>query len=90
MGRAKKEHAKSDLWIQGSIKHPGALHKSLHVPMDQKIPEKKLQKATHSKNIKLKKRAVEAETLRHLDHKKGGCMKVLPKKMSFRGASRSR
>jgi hypothetical protein len=51
-------------WIQGAIKHPGALHKELKVPMDKKIPEKKLEKAEHSDNPKLAKRARLAKTLR--------------------------
>ena len=29
-------------WIKGAIKHPGALHKSLHVPKGQKIPLAKI------------------------------------------------
>ena len=53
-------------WIQGAIKHKGALHKSLGVPEGKKIPEKKLKKAEHSKNPTLRKRAVLAETLKHL------------------------
>jgi hypothetical protein len=43
------------------IKHPGKLHKDLDVPMGKKIPEKKLDKALHSKNVTLKKEAVFAE-----------------------------
>jgi len=38
----------------------------LHVKEGEKIPEKKLEKAMHSKNPILKKRAVLAETLRGL------------------------
>lgn len=53
-------------WIQGAIKHKGALHKSLGVPEGKKIPEKKLKKAEHSKSPTLRKRAVLAETLKHL------------------------
>lgn len=53
-------------WIQGAIKHPGALHRELDVPEDKKIPEKKLKKAEHSKNPTLRKRAVLADTLRKL------------------------
>lgn len=46
--------------------HPkkGALHRQLGVPMGKKIPAKKLEKATHSTNPLLKKRAVLAETYR--------------------------
>lgn len=29
-------------WIKGAIKHPGALHRELHVPEGQKIPAAKL------------------------------------------------
>lgn len=53
-------------WIAGAIKKPGALHKELGVKPGEKIPAKKLEKAEHSKNPKLKKRAVLAETLKHL------------------------
>jgi len=51
-------------WIAGAIKNPGSLHKSLKVPMGKKIPEKKLEKAEHSKNPSLRKKAVLAETLK--------------------------
>ncbi len=51
-------------WIQKSIKHPEALHKSLKVPEGKTIPESKLKKAEHSKNPTLRKRANLAETLR--------------------------
>lgn len=60
MSRAKK------MFIQGAIKHPGALHKELHVPQEKKIPVAKLNKAAHSKNPTLRKRAVLAKTLRKL------------------------
>ena len=53
-------------WIQKAIKHQGALRKALHVKKDEKIPEKKLKKATHSKNPLLAKRARLAETLKKL------------------------
>ncbi len=56
--------AKPKKWIAGAIKHPGALHKELHVPDGKKIPKSKLDKAEHSKNPTLKKRAVLAETLK--------------------------
>lgn len=52
-------------WIQKAIKHKGALHKELHVPMGKKIPAKKLAKATHAKGT-LGKRARLAETLSKL------------------------
>lgn len=51
-------------WIKGAIQKPGSLHKALKVPLDKKIPEKKLEKAEHSKNPSLRKKAVLAETLK--------------------------
>lgn len=62
----------SGKWIQSAIKHPGALHKELGVPEGKKIPEKKLEKATHSDNPKLAKRAHLAETLGRMHRKDGG------------------
>jgi hypothetical protein len=50
-------------WIQKAIKHPGALHKQLGVPEGKKIPTNKLDKAAHSSNPKLAKRARLARTL---------------------------
>jgi len=58
MSRAKKN------WIQGAIKKPGALHRALHVPTGQKIPESKLEKAEHSKSPLMRKRAHSARTLK--------------------------
>jgi len=56
----------AEKWIQKSIKHPGALHKSLHVKPGEKIPESKLKKAEHSKNPTTAKRARLAETLKKM------------------------
>lgn len=53
-------------WIAGAIKHPGALHREMGVAEGKKIPKEKLEKATHSKNPTLRKRAVLAETLEHM------------------------
>lgn len=63
MGRAKK------LWIQGAIKHPGALRKSLHVKAGHKIPEAKLGKALHSKNPLMRERANLDRTLSKMRHR---------------------
>lgn len=60
---------KDGLWISQMGMKKGALHKSLGVPAGKKIPEKKIKKAEHSKNPKLRKRAVLAETLAHLRNK---------------------
>lgn len=51
-------------FIQGAIKRPGALHRALQVPPNEKIPEKKIEKATHSSNDRLRREAVLAETLK--------------------------
>lgn len=53
-------------WIQGAIKKPGALRKALGVKKGEDIPESKLKKAEKSKNPKLRKRAVLAETLKKM------------------------
>lgn len=55
-------------WIQGAIKRPGALHKDLHVAQGKKIPEKKIEKAEHSSNPDVRRRAQMAETLKGLRH----------------------
>ncbi len=53
-------------FIKKAIKHPGALRKALHVKKGEKIPEAKLEKAEHSKNPKMRKRANLAETLKKM------------------------
>ena len=53
-----------DNWIDGAIKHPGVLRKELHVKKGEKIPEKKLDKAMHSDDALLRKRARLAKTLK--------------------------
>lgn len=55
-------------WIQGAIKHPGALHKQLGVPQGKKIPMAKLAQAADSSNPLLRKRAELAETLKGFRH----------------------
>lgn len=55
----------SEHWIKGAIKHPGALHKELHVPEGKKIPEKKLEKAEKAGG-KEGRRARLAETLKKM------------------------
>jgi hypothetical protein len=67
MSRSKK------MFIQNAIKRPGALHKALHIPIGEKIPEKKIKKAEHSKNSRIRKEANFAETLKNIrTHKKSG------------------
>lgn len=50
----------------------GALHKDLGVPQGEKIPAKKIEKATHSTNETLRKRAQFAENAKHFHHAKEG------------------
>lgn len=71
-GLAKGGEAKK--WIQGAIKHPGALHKQLGVPKGEKIPAKKLAAASQ-KGGKLGQRARLAMTLSKMHHAKGGAVK---------------
>jgi hypothetical protein len=57
----------AEKWIQKAVeKGKGKLHEKLHVAEGKKIPAKKLAKAEHSKNPKLRKEAVLAETLKKL------------------------
>ena len=56
----------AEKWIQNAIKKPGALRKSLKVKKGEKIPEKKLEKAEHSKNPMTRKRANLAKTLKKM------------------------
>lgn len=55
----------SEKFIQKAIKHPGALHKQLHVAKGKKIPAKKLNAAA-KKGGKLGQRARFAKTLKKL------------------------
>ena len=50
-------------WIAGSVKHKGALHSQLGVPQGTKIPQSKIEAASHSEDPTLKRRAVLAKTL---------------------------
>jgi hypothetical protein len=57
---------KSKKFIQKAIKHPDALHKALKVSKGEKIPEAKIEKATHSDNPRLRKQANFSRTLHGL------------------------
>lgn len=52
-------------WIQGAIKHPGALRKELHAKKGKPIPAKKLAAAA-KKGGKIGQRARLAETLKKM------------------------
>lgn len=54
--------AKKGMWIQGAIKHKGALHSDLGVPQGQKIPKSKIQAAAKRPGV-VGKRARLALTL---------------------------
>jgi hypothetical protein len=75
-GGAVKSEPKGEFkkggWIAGATKNKGALHRALPVPEGKKIPAAKLEKAEHSKNPTMRKRAALAETLKGMHHKKGG------------------
>lgn len=49
-------------WMKDAVKKPGALRKALKVKKGHNIPEEKLEKALHSKNPLMRKRAVLAKT----------------------------
>lgn len=55
--------------LEIKIKHPGALHKKLGVPMDKKIPEEKIDKALHSRSPSLRKQANFAKNARNWNKK---------------------
>lgn len=53
-------------WIQKAIKRPGALHRALHVPEGEKIPAKKLAKASHSEDPRVRRMVGLAKTLKKM------------------------
>ena len=59
-------------WIQKAIKHPGALHRALHVPQGQKIPAEKMAKASKSGSARIKRMVSLAHTLKSLGKMDGG------------------
>lgn len=62
----QKDLKMANKWIKGAIKHPGSLRKTLKVKKGEKIPAKKLEASTKSKNPTTRKRANLAKTLRRL------------------------
>lgn len=58
----------AEKWIQGAIKHPGALRKSLHAKKGKPIPAKKLAAAAKKPGVE-GKRARLAETLKKMHRK---------------------
>ena len=53
-------------WIRHAIRHPGALHRALHVPEGEKIPAAKLAKAGRSDDPHMRRMAGLAKTLKGL------------------------
>lgn len=49
-------------WMAGAVKHPGALHRALHVPAGQKISAKKMASAASSDDPRVRKMASLART----------------------------
>ena len=56
----------SKKWIQGADIKKNALRKKLDVKKGHNIPEKKLEKAEHSKNPHTRKQAALAETFKKM------------------------
>jgi hypothetical protein len=50
-------------WIAEATKNKGGLHRALNVPEGKKIPAKKMAKAAHSSNPKVRKEVALAKTL---------------------------
>ena len=61
----------ADKWIQSAVRRPGSLHKALHVPKGDTIPQGKLDKASHSENPSLAKKANLAKTLEKFHSRHG-------------------
>lgn len=59
---SKMAQSKRGNWMQGAVKHPGALHRQLGVPAGKKIPAKRLASAASSSNPLLARRARLAQT----------------------------
>jgi hypothetical protein len=59
---SKMAASKKKNWMQGAVKHPGALHRQLGVPANQKIPAARLSAAANSNNALLARRARLAQT----------------------------
>jgi len=66
-GMAEGGEVKTPHFLEGLKK--GALHHDLHVPESKPIPSGKLEKATHSEDETLRKRAQFAENAKHWHHK---------------------
>jgi len=61
---AHYRQASDEKWIQNAVKKPGDLHKKLHVPEDENIPEEKIENAEKSGDKNLKEKAQFAENVK--------------------------
>lgn len=72
----------ADKWMQEAFsRHPGKLHRRLHVPENETIPRSKLERARRSRDPSLRREAALAETGKR-SARKGG-------RHSHRGRRRS-
>ena len=53
-------------WIAKATENKGGLHRSLGIPEGKRIPDSRIEKATHSDNERIARQARLAETLKHL------------------------
>lgn len=53
-------------WIQKAGIKSGALHETLGIPQDEKIPEARVEAAAHSNNPKERRQGILAETFAHI------------------------
>jgi hypothetical protein len=67
-------HAAGGMWVANAFNpsNKGKLHESLHIPKGRKIPVARLEKAEHSDNPLLRKRANLAMTARSFQHRHQG------------------
>ena len=72
--------AESEKWIQKAVNpvNKGNLHKALHVAQDKTIPKSKIEKATHSKNPKLRHMAQFAKNVANEGVDKEAFAKLAP------------
>lgn len=47
------------------VKHPGKLHRELHIPEGETIPQARLKAAEHSRNRTVRNDAIRADTMEH-------------------------
>jgi 23S rRNA pseudoU1915 N3-methylase RlmH len=71
-GGSYAEGGNAGRMIQKTIKNPGVLHREVDVPVGKKIPSKKLEKASHSDNPLVAKRARFSQTLKRFHRDDGG------------------